>query len=448
MGIEIPDVVWQRAQAALYAMQAPEGFWRDPDDKSAGSSTVATAEAAECLCIIQSMLFYNDGCPCTRPQTSSASQELRRRLDIAMERVGDAFGPKTDVSTYHLWLAAQLAEDRTGGALALRGLCVCERAAMATGSRSLGGLDWYKDAAGQILDCQREDGSWGDVPRTALAITFLMEGRSVPLIGKLRIPGAVEQSPAGCGLPERLHRQGPLRRRERLAGCGHRCAAGSHARDAHHLYLARFGARPYGRREGKLRAYTDTGGTILLEAVCGNPEVRKWAEKFFAEVWPEWRLKPLPPEHGVFGQPWPMKTQRPELIGIDDGIATRIFCSPDDISCAWQTRSLAAKEYLFRFAMNLRYYASDGGPIRSRLWAPAAPPNPPAPPVAGRMVAGPKRALSLARLSYDDAGWMAGRNYRGFGSWQATCQPRRAWRWRPTRQAFSRRPWRGRMWPS
>ena len=100
-----------------------------------------------------------------------------------------------------------------------------------------------------------------------------------------------------------------------------------------------------------------------------------WAESFFAEVWPEWKLKALPPEHGVFLPPYgfQLKSQRPELLGVDDGLATRVFYSPDDISCAWQTRSVAGKEYLFQFMLNLRTYTSDGRPIRSRLWAPGPP---------------------------------------------------------------------------
>ena len=97
----------------------------------------------------------------------------------------------------------------------------------------------------------------------------------------------------------------------------------------------------------KLRAYTDTGGTILLEAVCGNPEVRKWAEKFVAEVWPEWR--PQAPAAGPWRlhQPLADEAQRPELMGIDDGLTTRLLFAGRHL-VRWQTRSVAAKEYLFQ----------------------------------------------------------------------------------------------------
>lgn len=395
VGIEIPDAVWRRARDALYKMQQPDGSWIDPQDKTAAG---ATAAGAECLNILFSELGLTTACPCPQRQPSAEAAEQQRRIDLAMDRLSQVAGR---------WIR-NLATDQEE---ALGNLCAVGRVARVTGNRSLGGVDWYKEAAEQLVKCQREDGSWGDVPRTALAVEFLYEGRTTPIIAKLRISGARWNS----------HPQDLAYLSAYITKwlCGTtvdwQVVDIDEPLDVMHetpiLFLSLDSVPDLtADQKKKLRAFTDTGGTILLEAVCGNADVRKWAEKFFAEVWPEWKLKALPPDHGLFtDSSYPMKTQRPELMGIDDGLATRVFYSPDDISCAWQTRSVAAKEYLFKFMLNMRYYASDRGLYRTRL----SEPDPPSTRYADPAKAGARAKLKIDRVTYDGDGWTVGANYKG-----------------------------------
>ena len=188
VGIEIPDVVWQRAQAALYAMQAPEGLWRDPEDnrpavprwprprprnvsvssnRCSSITTVAHARGRR-----RCRRRRNSGGGSTSPWNGSAMLLAPRPMSAPTTCGWPPVGGGQDWGRPRPARPVRLRTGRDG-----------HRQPQPRRA------DWYKDAAGQILDCQREDGSWGDVPRTALAITFLMEGRSVPLIGKLRIPG-------------------------------------------------------------------------------------------------------------------------------------------------------------------------------------------------------------------------------------------------------------------
>ncbi len=143
----------------------------------------------------------------------------------------------------------------------------------------------------------------------------------------------------------------------------------------------------------KLRDFTDTGGTILVEASCGNPAVREWFKKLAAEVWPEWPLKPLGPDHPSFLDPHPLKTQRPEILGIDDGLRTCVFYAMDDVSCAWQTKAMAGREYVFQWGVDLFTYATDHGALRARL----AGPPPKSDRYAAAVKGGAKAALSVAR---------------------------------------------------
>ncbi len=158
----------------------------------------------------------------------------------------------------------------------------------------------------------------------------------------------------------------------------------------------------------KLRAFTDTGGTILLEASCGNPDVRTWFSALAKEIWPEWAVRPLGPDHPSFLYPNRLE-ERPEVMGIDDGLRTAVFYAMDDVSCPWQTRAFASKEYMFLWGINLFTYATDKGPLRAKLDT-AAPTK--FEKYASAVKAGPRADLHLARLK-TDGDWTVGRQYKG-----------------------------------
>jgi hypothetical protein len=79
----------------------------------------------------------------------------------------------------------------------------------------------------------------------------------------------------------------------------------------------------------------------------------------------------------------------------------------DDISCAWQQRSVAIKEYLFRWGINLFRYATDNGALRTRLEdrAPAKSTR-----YSQPVKPGPKTTLRIARVQHG-GNWEVGANY-------------------------------------
>ena len=162
----------------------------------------------------------------------------------------------------------------------------------------------------------------------------------------------------------------------------------------------------------KLRQFTDTGGTVLVEASCGNAAVRDWftnASKGFAkEIWPEWNLTKLPKEHATYRIPNPL-TQVPEILGLDDGVRTFVFYCPEDVSCHWQTKAVAAKEYLFKWGINLYTYATDQAPLRAKLVTKELSKDRYKDPVK----AGGTTSLKVARMRYG-GDWWVGANYNAF----------------------------------
>jgi hypothetical protein len=137
--------------------------------------------------------------------------------------------------------------------------------------------------------------------------------------------------------------------------------------------------------------------------------VRGWATTFAKEVWPEWTLKGLGPDHPMFLDPNPLK-QRPEILGLDDGERVFLVYAMDDISCAWQTKALSSREYLFKWAVNLFTYATDHSATRFKFQDRQ---EPPALNTYTAAVKAAKTDLAMVRVKYGTGpGWLSNRNYK------------------------------------
>ncbi|HZZ29956.1 MAG TPA: DUF4159 domain-containing protein [Pirellulales bacterium] len=100
----------------------------------------------------------------------------------------------------------------------------------------------------------------------------------------------------------------------------------------------------------KLREYIDRGGFIFAEACCTDSEgfdtgFRALVDKIFEE--PEYRLKPVPPEHPLWTAEEPVRPAlRPNLWSVDYGCRTSVVYVappepnkgdlPNGLSCYWE----------------------------------------------------------------------------------------------------------------
>jgi hypothetical protein len=298
----------------------------------------------------------------------------------------------------------------TGGNQALYWLYSAERVGIAAGYKYFGDHNWYREGAETLLRHQSPNGSWGSLHETCFALLFLYKGRAPLLFNKLQFDGiwnAHRRDIANLthyienAKEQPFHWQIVELERSTL----------QELHEAPLLYICpeQIGEKAFtDAHKKKLRAFTDTGGTILFEASCGNANVRTWFARFAKEVWPEWPVRAIGPDHGSFKDPNPLK-QRPEILGISDGVRTCVFYAMDDISCSWQTRAVAGGEYLFKWGINLYTYATDGAPLRAKL--------------ADRteeltdrykqpVKAGPRTTLKIARVRHG-GNWEAGANYGG-----------------------------------
>jgi hypothetical protein len=370
-----------------------------------------TAAGVASLQIIADLAEPASGCPCVSGRSRRAAGDTERRIDLGLD-----------------WLARRWTVDRNPGwpfqtnfDEVYYWLYCVERVGIACGYKHFGGRNWYKEGAKFLVSAQGDDGSWaqpgaalrptfdhwggGSVPDTCYAILFLYKGRAPVLFNKLRHDGVWNPHRRDlASLTRYIERNKEQQFHWQIVDLA---APLEELHDAPVLFLCAE-TPPQFTPAGKarLREYTDTGGTLLVETSCGAPVVRAWFRDFAREVWPEWPLAPLGPDHPVFKDPYPL-TSRPELMGIQDGLRTIVYFATDDVSCWWHTRAMAGREYLFQWGINLFTVAGDRAPLRAKLAG--APPD-----VARRpddaLLAGPRRTLRLARLRHN-GDWHAGAQY-------------------------------------
>jgi hypothetical protein len=405
-GVEIPRQTWQRVQDLYFRLQRPDGSWNygETDSRTGGATAPGygsmTAAGLASIFITMDNLDAASGCPCRGNKSSRSGAEVERRIDAALGWLEKHYkvdtnpeGGKFFAARNYYWLYS------------------AERAGDSAGYKYFGGHDWFQEGAAYLLKKQAADGSWtgqyGKIVTTCFATLFLYKGRGPILFNKLQFDGqwnnhrrdiANLTQYISLAKEQVIHWQivnlrGPV---EEL-------------HDAPVLYITAEDAPVFSEADkAKLRLFTDTGGTVLMEASCGNPSARKALTELAAAVWPQWPIAGVGPDHPVFVAPYKLK-QRPEIRGIDDGIRTFLFYADDDISCHWQTKAYTGKGYLFEWGINLAAYATDSAPLRAKLASREA--------VAdkrfvGPVKAGPKAALRVVRVRHA-GNWDVGAHYQG-----------------------------------
>jgi len=399
-GIEIPRSTWQRVQNRYFGAQHRDGSWSYIDLNDSEGYGSMTAAGLATIFITLDNLDAASGCPCRSGRSARHDPEVDRRIDAALGWLEKHFqvaknpnGKERREKRVHYW---QYSVERVG---------------MAAGYKYFGGHDWFKEIAAYLISTQNKDGSWdgnyGKLVSTCFSVMFLFKGRGPILFNKLEFDGQWN-----------THRRDIYnlvsyisRTKEQL--CHWQIvslkAPLDELHDAPVLFITPESVPEFtDAHKQKLRRFTDTGGTILLEASCGNSQIKEWARGFIEEVWPEWDLEPLGPEHPAYTDPYRLQ-KRPEILGVHDGLRTFLFYAPDDISCPWHLRALAGRLYLFNWGINLVAYATDSAPLRAKLAE--RQPKPDTRYEKQAVKVGATKRLRLARVRH--AGdWNVGANYR------------------------------------
>ena len=412
VGVEFPLSALPKAMNYFFRGQQTDGGWGYLQKGNSYGSMTAAGLAS--LFIVSDLASPASGCPCRGGQSQKKTVEVDRRIDAALEWLATRFDParnpgwkhQTNFDELYYWLYS------------------AERVGIAAGYKYFGTHNWYKEGAEALVARQQADGSWeqidpkvrtpvdnwggGRIADTCFALLFLHKGRAPVLFNKLRFDGVWNAHRRDlANLTWYIEKAKEQRFHWQIVELA---APIEELHDAPILYITAESLPKWTNAEKlKLRAFTDTGGTILFEASCGSPTVRKWFEGFAKQVWPEWTLEALAEDHPVFTDLYPLGKKRPEVLGLDDGLRTFLFFSPDDISCPWHMKAFLGKEHLFQWGINLFTYATDKAPLRAKL----AGPPPASKRYAGEVEAGARKTLEIARLKHS-GNWEAGANYGSF----------------------------------
>ncbi len=401
-GVEIPPHVWQRSQRLYFELQQASGAWNyGMHNAGIGNDTPGygsmTAAGLASIYICWDNLTRGEGCPCLRGRSSRTNDDTARRIDLALDWLDKNFIPSGNPNSprnqdwhHFYWLYS------------------AERVGIAAGYKYFGRHDWFREGAEYLVKEQR-GGAWGDIPDTCFATMFLYKGRAPILYNKVRHRGEWQNHRRDiANLVRYISKQAQETPFQwQIVELERETVESLH--DAPILYITAETPCDFNDDEkAKLRRFTDTGGTVLLEASCGAPKARQYLRALISELWPEWDLQPLGSDHGVYLDLYRL-TRRPELMGLHDGHRTFLFYAMDDISCPWHTKAFASKQYMFNWGYNMVRHATDGAPLRARLHVRRPEEDRFTSPVS----AGPKSSLRLARVRHS-GDWDVGRNYRVF----------------------------------
>ncbi len=394
--LELRPEVWQKALKRYLEIQRDDGGWnygsRSQVHAVKPSYGSMSAAAVASLFIIRDKLYRGTGCPCKGGRSPRKGLEVDRAIDRGID-----------------WLKANFVVDKNPG----RGGWFyywpfsCERVGLASGIKYFGTHDWYSEMTAHILGRQAPDGGWGQTSNTALMIAFLVKGRAPILANKLQFKGQWNNHPRDlANLARYLGHQKEQAIQWQVINLE---VPVEEMHDAPILYITAETIPAFtDEQKQKLRRFTDTGGTILFEASCGNRKIITWWTQVCKELWPEWELKHIDKEHGLWQADKPMKGRLPSLLGISDGLRTAVFFSKTDLSCPWNVQALTRNRTLFDLGGNLYMYATDRAKLRSRLAS--------RPTVAGKKYSGQtpakgdKDTLTVARIKHGGE-WFLGRNY-------------------------------------
>jgi hypothetical protein len=390
-GIEPGDEFWVRMSRHFRKVQNPDGGWGYTG--SGSTANMATAGLATMFLVFDKYhgkSFYSRENP--RAFSSGDAAECLVSIEKGMRWLGQRGGGYGD--GYYLY-----------------GI---ERTGVAGGRKYIGDEDWFAKGALEALRRQTGDGAMplgghgGVVGNTAFATLFLVYGGAPVAFGKLQW---------GDGQTWNLNPRDLANVAKHLWSAYERplnwhvvsVRAPAAEFEAPILFVSGAGRAALSDADvAKLREYVEGGGTILAEPSDRDPEFAAALEalprRMFPEKdYPEYRLAPLPPDHGLFTvtkQDW---QSLPRLRGVSDGSRTFFLLSDGYLSADWQMDRTDSDA--FRLAMNLLFYATDLRELEGRF-ASVVP--------EGKPAAARERKARVARLKHAGGGegapmdWVAG----------------------------------------
>jgi hypothetical protein len=390
-GARVPLNVWQRAEKHLREAQRPDGGWgyvfqgaaappakgkdaareaaRDAEPVESYGSITAASLAALCLCHDR----------LARQESAEAAAARLAAIDKGLEWIAKNYtlgeNPGRALAWYYFWLYG------------------LERAGVATGRRTFGNHDWFREGTAMLVDGQRADGSWSDrTYHDALCLLFLAKGYRPLLVQRLEWDGPWRRDPRDFD-----HLVGYLAKRVGGDLCAWQTLKADAPLDdwlaAPILHVAGRGAlKMPAAAAANLKACIERGGLALFDAEAGDEAFADSARKTLAAMFPESKFEPLAADHPIFTAVHKVAPVPLEVLNL--GCRAAVLLAPKGLAEAWAAADPAKPTEALQLGENLAVYATAGETLPERLAVAAPLALPPETPT-------PRGASRIGQIKYD-----------------------------------------------
>jgi hypothetical protein len=379
-GTEVPNRFWDEVRLHWVVTQRSDGQWGYSGERSRGQLSMTVAGIATMLVAEDQLGTAAAVGPAGRsPFTPVVASALRW-----LEAGDHAVDLPEEWPTYTLY-----------------GI---ERVGLASGFKTFGRHDWYRELAAGQLALQGADGSWSEgspdpLIDTAYVLLFLARGRHPILMDKLRFDGP------WANRPRDLAHLANFASKELERPLNWQVVSADDDwpswMDAPVLYIAAHEPPNLSAAQvDKLRDYALAGGLIFTCNEGGAPAVDGYVADLAKRLFPRYALRDLPADHPVYRSLYPADqiAPRPPLQGLSNGSRLLMVHSPGDLGRTWQLRETVTHPAPFRLGLNLFIYAAGKANFLNKLRTPYLP-EPTGTPVA---------TVGVARVVYDggpDGNW-------------------------------------------
>ena len=348
VGVEVSDVVWQRALGYWTRLQRDDGAWAYPDQAPSGSMT--------CAGIASTIIALG--------QTGEGDAVVREGRVECCQPQADHQIPTRGLQ----WLAKHFTvnsnpyptnprEREFNHPHLLYYIYGVERVGRMTGSRFIGEHDWYREGAEMLLKKQdRIAGYWRGTSAakgvsveehphvgTSLALLFLSKGRRPVVVSKLKL---AESDDWNRHRQDIAHLTTDVERRWKRdlswQVVDGQAASLEDLLQSPVLYLSgRDGLSLTPELKEKLKQYVEQGGFLFAESCCEGGDFDRDFRQLMAELFPDSPLRLLPPDHPIWyaEQAVPAEHLRP-LYGVEACCRTSVVYCPGTLSCYWELASV------------------------------------------------------------------------------------------------------------
>jgi hypothetical protein len=347
-GARVPPHLWRKADRSLRAAQLPGGGWgytyHDPDPEEAYGSMTAAAVAGLYLC----------GDRLVNREVAEASAERMAAIERGIEWIAQRYSlhenPRRGTAWYYFWLYG------------------LERAGVASGRRTFGSHDWFREGVDLLVTGQKPDGSWTDrLYHDALCLLFLAKGYKPLLVQRLEWQGDWRRDPRDL---DRLMRF--LGKRVGGNFCGWRTVS-SEAPLSDYLaapilhVTGRGPLRMLAASFPRLKEYVQQGGLILADAQDGDASFADSVRRLLADQFPESKFEPMDAEHPVYRAVY--RVAKTDLEVMNLGCRAGVILAPKGLGDGWAAADPDTATNALRLGENLAAYATAAGVLADRLAA-------------------------------------------------------------------------------